>query len=31
MPPEQFNAWNGFIKTLNKAYKESVILEKKIK
>lgn len=31
MPPEQFNAWNGFIKMLNKAYKESVILEKKIK
>ena len=31
MPVEQFSAWNGFIKLLNKAYKESVILEKKSK
>lgn len=29
MKPELFSAWNTFIKQLNKAYKESVILEKR--
>jgi transglutaminase-like putative cysteine protease len=31
MSAKQFNEWNEFIKLLNKAYKESAILEKKMK